>query len=132
MVNKLLVVSLGLQGIVLFYAHKKILNQQHILYFVTLLISIIITYKSLNDTKKTHLKITPDIQNMINQLKDVNIKLWSIEDEKRICEKNKDFSKKFIELSRNVYINNDKRSKIKSEINVPNVDIPLPAIPFKF
>ena len=74
-------------------------------------------YKSLNDTKKSHLKITPDIQNLIDQLKNVNIKLWSIEDEKRICEKNKDFSKKFIELSRNVYINNDKRAKIKSEIN---------------
>ena len=74
-------------------------------------------YKSLNDAKKSHLEITPDIQNLINQLKDVNIKLWSIEDEKRICEKNKDFSKKFIELARNVYINNDKRAKIKSEIN---------------
>ena len=74
-------------------------------------------YKSLNDTKKSHLEITPDIQNLIDQLKDVNIKLWSIEDEKRICEKNKDFSKKFIELARNVYINNDKRAKIKSEIN---------------
>jgi len=74
-------------------------------------------YKSLNDTKKSHLEITPDIQNLINLLKDVNIKLWSIEDEKRICEKNKDFSKKFIELARNVYINNDKRAKIKSEIN---------------
>ena len=74
-------------------------------------------YKSLNETRKSHLEITPDIQNLINQLKDVNIKLWSIEDEKRICEKNKDFSKKFIELARNVYINNDKRAKIKSEIN---------------
>ena len=74
-------------------------------------------YKSLNETKKSHLEITPDIQNLIIQLKDVNIKLWSIEDEKRICEKNKDFSKKFIELARSVYINNDKRAKIKSEIN---------------
>ena len=74
-------------------------------------------YKSLNVSKKSHLKVTPDIQNLISQLKDVNMKLWSIEDEKRICEKNKDFSKKFIELSRNVYINNDKRAKIKSEIN---------------
>jgi len=74
-------------------------------------------YKSLDDTKKSHLEITPDIQNLINQLKDVNTMLWSIEDEKRICEKNKDFSKKFIELARNVYINNDKRAKIKSEIN---------------
>ena len=74
-------------------------------------------YKSLNVSKKSHLKVTPDIQNLISQLKDVNMKLWSIEDEKRICEKNKDFSKKFIELARSVYINNDKRAKIKSEIN---------------
>ena len=74
-------------------------------------------YKSLNETKKSHLEITPDIQNLIDQLKNVNIKLWSIEDEKRICEKNKDFSEKFIELARNVYINNEKRAKIKSEIN---------------
>ena len=74
-------------------------------------------YNSLNETKKSHLEITPDIQNLIDQLKNVNIKLWSIEDEKRICEKNKDFSKKFIELARSVYINNDKRAKIKSEIN---------------
>ena len=74
-------------------------------------------YKSLNVSKKSHLKVTPDIQNLISQLKDVNMKLWSIEDEKRICEKNKDFSEKFIELARNVYIKNDKRAKIKSEIN---------------
>ena len=45
------------------------------------------------------------------------MKLWIIEDEKRICEKNKDFGKTFINLARNVYINNDKRAKIKSEIN---------------
>jgi hypothetical protein len=45
------------------------------------------------------------------------MKLWSIEDEKRMCEKNKDFGKKFIELARSVYLNNDKRAKIKSEIN---------------
>ena len=74
-------------------------------------------YQSLNETKKTNLVVTQDIQNLINQLKDVNMKLWSIEDEKRICEKNKDFSTKFIELARNVYINNDKRAKIKSELN---------------
>ena len=74
-------------------------------------------YKSLNETKKTHLEINTDVQNLIKQLKDVNLKLWSIEDEKRICEKNKDFGKEFIELARNVYINNDRRAKIKWEIN---------------
>ena len=66
-------------------------------------------YKSLNDTKKSHLKITPDIQNLIDQLKNVNIKLWSIEDEKRICEKNKDFfiTVSFSYISKNTtYLNN--------------------------
>ena len=43
--------------------------------------------------------------------------LWNIEDEIRVCEKNKDFGQTFIELARSVYFNNDKRSKIKSEIN---------------
>jgi len=74
-------------------------------------------YKSLNETKKSHLEITPNIQNLIDQLKDVNMKLWLIEDEKRICEKNKDFGSKFIKLARDVYINNDNRAKIKLEIN---------------
>tara|TARA_B100000029_G_scaffold24535_1_gene24278 strand:+ start:37 stop:438 length:402 start_codon:yes stop_codon:yes gene_type:complete len=74
-------------------------------------------YKLLNEAKKSHLEITTDIQNLFIQLKNVNLKLWSIEDEKRECEKNKDFGKKFIELARNVYINNDERAKIKSEIN---------------
>ena len=54
---------------------------------------------------------------MINSIKDVNIKLWDAEDKLRICEKNKDFGKSFIELAREIYFNNDKRSKIKSEIN---------------
>jgi len=74
-------------------------------------------YRSLNEARNSHIAITKDIQNLFDQLKEINIKLWSIEDEKRICEKNKDFSEKFIELARNVYINNDKRAKIKYEIN---------------
>ena len=45
------------------------------------------------------------------------MKLWNIEEGKRKCEKNSDFSENFIQLSRNVYINNDKRAKIKSDIN---------------
>ena len=43
--------------------------------------------------------------------------MWEIEDKVRICEKNKDFGKDFIELARGVYFNNDKRSRIKLEIN---------------
>ena len=81
------------------------------------LIEINKEYKSLKETKNSNLKITKELQNLINQLKEINMKLWTIEDEKRICEKNKDFGKKFIELARSVYLNNDKRAKIKSEIN---------------
>ena len=82
------------------------------------LIEINKEYESLNNTKNSNLDITENLQNLFDQLKDINMKLWLIEDEKRKCEKNKDFGKTFIELARNVYINNDKRAKIKSEINV--------------
>ena len=81
------------------------------------LIEINKEYESLKRVKDSHLKITKELQSLINQLKEINMKLWTIEDEKRICEKNKDFGKTFIELSRSVYLNNDKRAKIKSEIN---------------
>ena len=74
-------------------------------------------YESLNKTKNSNLNLTEDLKKLINKLKEINMKLWRIEDEKRTCEKNKDFGKKFIDLSRNVYINNDKRAEIKSEIN---------------
>ena len=57
------------------------------------------------------------INNYLNQLIDVNSTLWEIEDEIRDCEKNKKFDQKFIELSRSVYITNDKRAEIKLEIN---------------
>ena len=81
------------------------------------LIEINREYKSLKKTKNSNLALTKDLQNLIISLKKINMKLWIIEDEKRICEKNKDFGKTFINLARNVYINNDKRAKIKSEIN---------------
>ena len=74
-------------------------------------------HKSLEETKKSNIDITEKLQKLINELKDINLKLWNIEEEKRICEKNADFGKNFIQLSRNVYLNNDKRAKIKSDIN---------------
>ena len=74
-------------------------------------------YKSLEETKKSNIDITEKLQKLISELKDINLKLWNIEEEKRICEKNADFGKNFIQLSRNVYKNNDKRAKIKSDIN---------------
>ena len=57
------------------------------------------------------------INDYLNQLIDVNSSLWRIEDEIRVCEKNKKFDQKFIELARSVYINNDRRAEIKLEIN---------------
>ena len=74
-------------------------------------------YKSLEETRKSNIEITENLQKLINQLSEINLKLWNIEEEKRICEKKADFGNNFIQLSRNVYINNDKRAKIKSDIN---------------
>jgi predicted nuclease with TOPRIM domain len=74
-------------------------------------------YNSLEETRKSNIEITENLQKLINKLSEINLKLWSIEEEKRICEKKADFGNNFIQLSRNVYINNDKRAKIKSDIN---------------
>ena len=74
-------------------------------------------YESLKETKNSNIKLTKNLENLIIQLKEINLKLWDIEDKKRICEKNKDFGQAFVDLSRSVYLNNDKRANIKSEIN---------------
>ena len=52
------------------------------------------------------------------QLKSINLTLWDIEDKIRIKEKNKEFDNEFIELARSVYLNNDRRSEIKKELNI--------------
>ena len=57
------------------------------------------------------------LNNLFKSLKDINAKLWTIEDEKRQCEKEKNFTEKFIKLSRDVHFLNDDRAKIKLEIN---------------
>jgi len=57
------------------------------------------------------------IEKLFESLKDINLKLWTIEDDKRLCEKEKDFGEKFIKLSRQVHFLNDDRAKIKLEIN---------------
>ena len=74
-------------------------------------------YKILKETKDLNIKTTAKIESLFSELKKINLNLWYIEDKIRICEKNKDFGKNFIDLARNVYLNNDKRAKIKSEIN---------------
>mgnify|MGYP001050107409 CR=1 FL=1 len=74
-------------------------------------------YKILKKAQNSNIEITEKIKYLFNEIKNVNRNLWDIEDKLRICEKNKDFGENFIELARSVYLNNDKRSKIKSEIN---------------
>ena len=76
--------------------------------------------KELNSLNDTVGKFIPDQNNIskhINDLKEINLKLWDIEDGKRAAEKEKKFDDKFIELARNVYKLNDERAKIKLEIN---------------
>ena len=74
-------------------------------------------YKILKEAQDSNIKTTEKIKQLFRQIKEVNLNLWDIENEIRIYEKKKDFGKKFTELSRSVYFNNDKRAKIKSEIN---------------
>ena len=57
------------------------------------------------------------LDNLYQSLKEINAKLWTIEDNKRQCEKDKDFGEKFIKLSRDVHFLNDNRAKIKLDIN---------------
>ena len=66
------------------------------------------------------LKVKNDnkLSKLYSSLKDINSKLWVIEDEKRLCEKNADFGDEFIKLSRDVHFLNDERAKIKLEINI--------------
>ena len=74
-------------------------------------------YKMLKKTQNSNIETNQKIQQLFEEIKKVNLNLWNIEDKIRICEKNKDFGKEFIELARAVYLNNDKRAKIKSDIN---------------
>ena len=71
----------------------------------------------LKDQLNKNVKSNQKLNKLYEKLKNINVKLWIIEDEKRQCEKDKEFSKKFIELSRNVHFLNDERAKIKLEIN---------------
>ena len=64
-----------------------------------------------------NVKIDNKLDKLFNSLKEINSKLWIIEDNKRQCEKDKDFGEKFIKLSRDVHFLNDDRAKVKLEIN---------------
>ena len=74
-------------------------------------------YNILKQEYDNKVKIDEKLRQLYNSLKEINSKLWVIEDEKRLCEKNSDFGDKFIKLSRDVHFLNDKRAQIKLEIN---------------
>ena len=71
----------------------------------------------LKDQLEKNIKTDDQLNNLYQSLKEINAKLWVIEDDKRQCEKDKDFGEKFIKLSRDVHFLNDDRAKIKLEIN---------------
>ena len=71
----------------------------------------------LKDQLEKNVQSSSKLEQLFNSLKQINAKLWVIEDEKRQCEKDKDFGEKFIKLSRDVHFLNDDRAKIKLEIN---------------
>ena len=71
----------------------------------------------LKDQLEKNVKSDDKLNKLFKDLKEINAKLWVIEDDKRDCEKNKDFGDKFIKLSRDVHFLNDDRAKIKLEMN---------------
>ena len=74
-------------------------------------------YNVLKKELDKNIKTDEKLGKLFKSLKDINSKLWFIEDDKRTCEKNSDFREKFIKLSRDVHFLNDERAKIKLEIN---------------
>ena len=89
---------------------EKIVNKDKILEINKELIS-------LNETMKKHIPNQATIKNFKDDLKNINLKLWDIEDGKRLAEKNNLFDDNFIKLARNVYKFNDERARLKLEIN---------------
>ena len=86
----------------------------------------------LKDQLEKNVKSDDKLNKLFQDLKEINAKLWVIEDHKRDCEKNKDFGDKFIKLSRDVHFLNDDRAKIKLEMNNINQIISWKAIVYHF
>ncbi len=74
-------------------------------------------YLVLSKQLDENITLNDELKKLYEELKAINIKLWDIEDNKRMCEKNSDFGKNFIKLSRDVHFLNDDRAKIKLAIN---------------
>ena len=78
---------------------------------------IVDEYNLLKEQMVDKVKLNEKLSGLFDALKDINSKLWVIEDDKRLCEKDSDFGEKFIKLSRDIHFLNDKRASIKLEIN---------------
>ena len=74
-------------------------------------------YKILKSEFDKNVKSDNRLKQLFKVLKEINSRLWNIEDDKRLCEKNPDFGEKFVKLSRDVHLLNDDRAKLKLEIN---------------
>ena len=74
-------------------------------------------YKVLKNQLDNNINSDKKLDELFESLKQINSKLWVIEDEKRMCEKNSDFGDQFVKLSRDIHFLNDDRAKIKLEIN---------------
>jgi len=112
--NKIIVeVSVGelLDKISILEIKQEKIKDQEKLEFINL------EHKILKDQLNLNVKTDEKLENLFQSLKDINAKLWVIEDDKRQCEKDKDFGEKFIKLSRDVHFLNDDRAKIKLEMN---------------
>ena len=112
--NKIIVeVSVGelLDKISILEIKQEKIKDQERLEFINL------EHRILKDQLNQNVKTDEKLENLFQSLKDINAKLWVIEDDKRQCEKDKDFGEKFIKLSRDVHFLNDDRAKIKLEMN---------------
>ena len=74
-------------------------------------------YQILKSEFDKNVKSDDRLKQLFKVLKEINSRLWIIEDDKRLCEKNSDFGEKFVKLSRDVHLINDDRAKLKLEIN---------------
>ena len=112
--NKILVeVSVGelLDKISILEIKKEKIKDQNKLKFINE------EFKLLKDQYDKNVKPDDKINKLFNALKEINNKLWNIENEKRLCEKNSDFGEVFIKTSRDIHFLNDERGKIKLEMN---------------
>ena len=112
--NKILVeVSVGelLDKISILEIKKEKIKDKDKLIFIN--DEYLVLAKQLNE----NITLNDELKKLYEELKAINTKLWDIEDNKRMCEKNGDFGENFIKLSRDVHFLNDDRAKIKLEIN---------------